>query len=151
MKGMRVIFTLLVLCCFAAMPSAWAQFSATVTGTVVDPSGAVVSGASLKLTNDGTGEVNTATSNAAGAFTFPSLAPGDYHLSSTAKGFATTTVPVVLETNQTLNVPVKMSVAGSVQTVNVSTQSPLLNTADSRIQETISERTCRSCHWRART
>ena len=141
MKGMRVIFTLLVLCCLAAMPSAWAQFSATVTGTVVDPSGAVVSGASLKLTNDGTGEVNTATSNAAGAFTFPSLAPGDYHLSSTAKGFATTTVPVVLETNQTLNVPVKMSVAGSVQTVNVSTQSPLLNTADSRIQETISERT----------
>lgn len=141
MKRTKFLFALLVLCCFAAVPSAWAQFSATVTGTVVDPSGAVVPNATLQLTNDGTGQVDTAKSNSAGAFTFPSLAPGNYHLKTTAKGFSSTTVPVILETNQTLNVPVKMSVAGSVQTVNVSTQSPLLNTADSRIQETIPART----------
>lgn len=141
MKRVRVIFTLLALCCFAAMPSAWAQFSATVTGTVVDPSGAVVPNATLKLTNDGTGQVVTATSNSAGAFTFPSLAPGHYHLKTIAKGFAENTVAVTLQTNQTLNVPVKMAVAGSVQTVNVSTQSPLLNTADDRIQETIPQHT----------
>lgn len=140
MKRMRVIFTLLALCCFAAMPSAWAQFSATVTGTVVDPSGAVVPGATVKLTNDGTGETRTTASNSAGAFTFPSLAPGNYHLQTMAKGFSAATVAVNLQTNQTLNVPVKMAVGGAVQTVNVSTQSPVLNTADSRIQETISQR-----------
>jgi hypothetical protein len=123
------------------MPSAWAQFSATVTGTVVDPSGAVVPGATVKLTNDGTGESRTATSNSAGVFTFPSLAPGNYHLLTTSKGFASSTVALDLQTNQTLNIPVKLAVSSSVQTVNVSTQAPLLNTADNRIQETISQRT----------
>ncbi len=140
MKWTKLLLATLVAACLTA-PSAWAQFSATVTGTVVDPSGAVVPNANLTLTNDATGATQTAKSNSSGAFTFPSLAPGNYHLTCTAKGFAKSTTPVNLQTNQTLNVPVKLSVAGKVQTVNVSTRSPVLNTADDRIQETISQRT----------
>jgi hypothetical protein len=133
MHGIFGLFLLLI-------PSAWAQFSATITGTVEDPSGAVVPHAALKLTNDGTGQVETATTNSAGAFTFPSLAPGNYHLTCTAKGFSTASSVIVLQTNQLLNVPFKLSL-GSVQTVKVTTQSPLLDTADDRIQETISSHT----------
>lgn len=141
MRRIQILSALAALGCLLLIPSAWAQFSATVTGTVVDPSGAVVPNARLALTNDATGQVKTATSNSAGAFTFPSLAPGDYHLTATAKGFAGTTSAVVLETNQVLNVPVKLSVGSATQTVQVTTQSPLLDTADNRIQATISSRT----------
>lgn len=122
-------------------PSAWAQFSGTVTGTVVDPSGAVVPNANVKLTNEATGQANEAKSNASGIFTFPSLAPGNYSLTCNAAGFSTATVPVLLQTNQVLSVPIKLSLGGSVQTVKVTTQSPLLDMADNRIQETIPAQT----------
>jgi hypothetical protein len=126
---------------FFSAPGAWAQFSGTVTGTVADPTGAVVPKAEMKLVNDATGQISSATTNASGVFIFPSLSPGNYHLTSTAKGFGAVTVPVVLETNQVMNVPIKLTVGSAAETVKVTTQSPLLDTADDRIQETISTRT----------
>jgi hypothetical protein len=68
-----VVFVSLVL----SAPGAWAQFSGTVTGTVVDPSGALVPNAEMKLTSDATGQITMATTNASGVFTLPSLAPGN--------------------------------------------------------------------------
>jgi Carboxypeptidase regulatory-like domain len=118
-------------------PAAWAQFSGTVTGTVVDQSGAVVPNATLNLTSDATGQMSKVTTNAAGVFIFPSLAPGNYHITCTAKGFGPANEQVVLETNQVLNIPIQLSVGSSVETVQVTTQSPLLDTADNRIEETI--------------
>jgi len=141
MRHPRLLSLLALLGLSFGIQAAWAQFSGTVTGTVVDPSGAVVANAQMKLTNDATGQITTATTNASGIFTFPSLAPGNYRLTSTARGFSSVNVPVVLQTNQVLNVPVTLAVGSAVQTVNVTTQSPLLDTADSRIQETISTRT----------
>lgn len=134
--GLLVCIGLLV-----SMPAARAQFSATVTGTVTDPSGDVVPGATLTLTSDATGHTMTTLSNGAGVFTFPSLAPGNYHVRCVAKGFATTNSAVVLDTNQVLNVPVHLTVSNISQTVEVTTQSPLLDTADTRIQATISSQT----------
>ena len=125
-------------------PANPAQFSGTVTGTVTDPSGAVLPNATIKLTSDATGQATTAKTNAEGSFTFPSLAPGSYHLDCTATGFAEVTLPVTLQTNQVLNVPVQVAVRSSVQTVQVTTQSPLLDTADDRIQETIPASTASS-------
>ncbi|MGA8110556.1 MAG: carboxypeptidase-like regulatory domain-containing protein, partial [Acidobacteriaceae bacterium] len=141
MRRTRLLSLLALLGLSFSLQAAWAQFSGTVTGTVVDPSGAVVPNAEMKLASDATGQITMATTNASGVFTFPSLAPGNYHLTTTAKGFGAVTVPVVLQTNQVMNVPVKLVVGSAVQTVNVTTQSPLLDTADNRIQETISSRT----------
>lgn len=141
MSRTRLLSLMAILGLSFALPAAWAQFSGTVTGTVADPSGAVVPNAEMKLANDATGQITMATTNASGVFIFPSLAPGNYHLTTTAKGFGAVTVPVVLQTNQVMNVPVKLVVGSAVQTVNVTTQSPLLDTADNRIQETISSRT----------
>ncbi|MGB7134187.1 MAG: TonB-dependent receptor [Acidobacteriaceae bacterium] len=141
MKPIRFLPSVVYLCLALSAPGALAQFSGTVTGTVVDSSGAVVPNAGMKLDNDATGQITMATTNASGVFTFPSLAPGNYHLTSTAKGFGTVTVAVALQTNQVLNVPIRLAVGSSVQTVNVTTQSPLLDTADNRIQETISSST----------
>jgi hypothetical protein len=141
-QKLSALFALLGL--FLFLPAAWAQFSGTVTGAVTDPSGAVVPGAKLTITNDNTGQSVTATTNASGIYTFPSMAPGDYHITATAKGFSNATAPVVLQTNQVLNVPVRMAVGSAIQTVQVTTQSPLMDTADSRIQETIPAGTLRN-------
>ncbi|HEV2325442.1 MAG TPA: carboxypeptidase-like regulatory domain-containing protein [Terracidiphilus sp.] len=137
MKNRKYSSHFVLLGLFLFLPAAWAQFSGTVTGTVTDPSGAVVPKAKLTLTNDNTGQSATATTNASGVYTFPSMAPGDYHITAAASGFANSTAPVVLQTNQVLNVPVRLAVGNAVQTVQVTTQSPLMDTADSRIQETI--------------
>jgi hypothetical protein len=118
-------------------PAARAQFSGTVTGTVVDQSGAVVPNANVSLVSDSTGVASKATTNSSGVFIFPSQAPGNYHLTCSAKGFGGATQVVVLQTNQVLNVPISLKVGGEVQTVQVTTLSPLLDTADNRIQETI--------------
>jgi len=141
MSQTKLLWALAVLGLIFWMPGARAQFSGTVTGTVTDPSGAVVPNATIKLMSDATGQATTAKTNAEGSFTFPSLAPGSYHLSCSATGFAEVTLPVTLQTNQVLNVPVQVAVRSSVQTVQVTTQSPLLDTADNRIQETIPAQT----------
>lgn len=131
----------LLLLFLSISPAALAQFSGSITGDVQDPSGAAIPGATLTLTNNGTGETRTVTADNGGVYRFASLAPGGYHLSCTSKGFATTTQAVVLETNQVLNVPVKMVVGNVAETVNVTTTAPVLDTADDRIQETISTNT----------
>jgi hypothetical protein len=75
-----------VFFCFAL--SAFAQTPlGTVTGLAVDPSGGVVPGASVRLTSEETGVQRTASTNNAGAYSFPGLPPGSYRLAAEAKGF----------------------------------------------------------------
>ncbi len=127
-----------------AFSSAFAQFSGSISGTVTDPAGAVIPGAAVTLTNTGTGVGKTATSDSSGFYQFVSLAPGSYALKTSAKGFADTQQGFTLETNQTLNLPVKVTVGTSSETVQVTTQAPLLDTSDTRLQETLSTQTLSS-------
>src|SRR5579863_155665 len=62
-----------------------------ITGTVNDPGGAVVPGAQLALTNTDTGLVLKTTTDASGVYTFSPVKIGNYTLTATANGFATTT------------------------------------------------------------
>jgi hypothetical protein len=141
MKFNRFLSRSLFLILLLAAPLAFAQFSGSITGVVQDPSGAAIPGATLTLTNDGTGEQHTAVSDAAGVYSFVSLAPANYHLTTAANGFSNSATPVVLQTSQVLNVPVKMAIGTSAETVQVTTLAPVLDTADTRIQETLSKDT----------
>lgn len=58
-----------------------------VTGLATDPAGSVIPGASITITNAGTGIKRTASTNDAGAYAFPNVAPGSYTLNADAKGF----------------------------------------------------------------
>jgi Carboxypeptidase regulatory-like domain len=129
---------------FGAFSSAWAQFSGSISGTVQDPSSASVPGATVTLTNSGTGESKSSTTDAAGFYQFVSLAPGNYSVKTSAKGFADSQTSFTLQTNQTLNLPVKLTVGSSSETVQVTTQAPLLDTSDTRLQETLSTQTLSS-------
>ena len=136
------IFCLIILCSLAfGTRGAYAQFSGTISGIVTDPSGAIVPGATLTLLNTSTNEQRVATSSPAGVYQFVSLAPGSYELSTTMKGFSTSKTALRLETNQTLNVPVNLAVGSSTEIVDVSAQAALLDTADTRLQETLSTQT----------
>lgn len=117
--------------------SSLAQFSASILGTTQDQSGAAIPNAKIQLTNLSTQIQQNAVSDAAGSFRFVSLAPGKYRITADAQGFAKTAAEVTLETNQTLEIPLKLTVAGATSTVEVTTQAPVLDTADSRNQMTI--------------
>jgi len=85
------LFTALLVLTFVTAVSAQ-DFRGTVTGTVTDPNGAAVPGATVTVKNSGTNIANTVTTNDEGAYTVPLLPPGKYTVSATGSGFKTTTI-----------------------------------------------------------
>ena len=124
--------------------AAYAQFSSGLQGTVSDPSGAVVPEASVTLTNTATGVSQKTTTGAQGVFRFVSVAPGPYKVTTEAAGFTSHVVAVELRTDQTLDLPVKLSVSSQATTVSVSDEPPVLDTADSRTQMTLGSQSLNS-------
>lgn len=125
--------------CIALFASATcqAQFSGSLQGTVEDSTGAAVPSAVVTLTNVDTNVTQNATADDSGVYRFASLAPGSYQVSATAQGFAGSKTAFTLRTNEIRNVPIVLSVGQITSTVQVTTQQPLLDTADSRNQLTI--------------
>lgn len=101
--------------------AAFGQFTTgTVEGTVTDPNGGAVNGATITLTNSSTSAVQTTTSNDQGFFTFRSLTPGNYSLTIDATGFAKASVDrVVVQVGTIATADVQMRVGGVGETVNV--------------------------------
>jgi len=134
---MKRVLYVAALFLFGFTASSYGQFSSNLQGTVQDPNGAVIPGATLILTNLATGVARATNSGAQGDFRILSLAPGGYELVVSGKGFATAKVAVTLETEQTMDLPVVLKVGSQTQTVQVTDQAPVLDTADSRTQLTL--------------
>src|ERR1700731_3353803 len=81
----RISALALLLCGLAA--AGWAQSSATLSGTVKDPTSAVVVQAVVSLTDTKTSAKKQTITNDAGAYSFTDLAPGDYTIEVSAPGF----------------------------------------------------------------
>ena len=111
---------------------AFAQFTANIQGVIQDPSGAGVAKAQIDLVNTATGVKQTATSDASGNYRFVSLAPGNYEISVEAAGFPSLKQDVTLLTEQNLNLPISLKVGSATESVVVSTEAPIVDTADSR-------------------
>jgi len=114
-----------------------------VTGTVTDPSGAAVSGATVKARNVRTGVESEATTNPSGVYSIRFLPIGQYELTVTASGFATQAVPAFsLEIDQTAKFNVQMTVGSTTQTVNVNgSTAPILNTDNPTLSGTFTANT----------
>src|SRR5262249_23138748 len=127
---MRFIFLLALILMFS-MASLGQVTTGNLTGVVTDPNGAVIAGATVKLTNVETGQVRDATTNGAGIYNFVSLLPGEkYQLVVTAQGFLQNTVDNVIvhiATQNTANVALNIGSAGATVTV---TSDPALITSD---------------------
>jgi Carboxypeptidase regulatory-like domain len=109
--------------------------NATLNGTVTDPSGAVVPGAELTLTNSATGNEAKFTSNDRGEFTFRNLTPGTYDLKVTKSGFQTHIQKgIILTINSVSNADVVLRVGGQTETVTVTGDASLINFENATIQ-----------------
>src|SRR5208282_2133318 len=126
----RNIVGALVLVLFAAL--LWAQSDlATITGTVKDPSSAVLPGAQILVTNVGTNEVQTTTTDAAGFYRVGDLPIGNYTISFSKKGFKTLDRKgITLLISQVAEINATLPVGGMHETVEVSGAAPILQTAD---------------------
>jgi len=92
-----------------------------LSGVVTDPSGAVVSGATVTATSLATGATRTATTNDQGFFLVPTLQAGNYKLTIEARGFATFSVDrVAVEVGQTPRVDAQLKIGSTSETVQVS-------------------------------
>uniref|UniRef100_A0A7V4XSY8 TonB-dependent receptor n=1 Tax=Acidobacterium capsulatum TaxID=33075 RepID=A0A7V4XSY8_9BACT len=115
----RYAFALLIAV-LLSVTTVYAQATAEITGTVTDPSGAVIPGAKVTATNDASGSSQTTVSNSSGLYTLPGLSNGTYTLVVTAKGFATyKTSGVVLDVAATVQENVALRLGSSSQTVTV--------------------------------
>lgn len=133
---MRKLCVLLVAlaCC-----PAFAQFTSSLQGTVTDPGGAAVAGALVTLTNTDTNIGATFTTKESGQYSFNSLAPGSYTIAVDAGGFEKSITKVVLTTQQTTGVNVRLQVGKATTTVDVTAEGGHeLNPDETRIQYTLS-------------
>jgi len=110
---------------------AMAQDTARVIGTVTDPSGAAIPGATISVTNLATNRVVTAQSQADGEYVVNALLPGSYKVEAKRDSFKTDTAKVTLDISQVARVNFKLQVGSSNETVNVTDDIPLVETATS--------------------
>jgi hypothetical protein len=145
----RPIFQVTALLCWAmaavvgvflmSSPLALAQFNASVQGSVQDASGASIPNATITLTNIDNQVSQKTTSDSGGVFRFASLGPGHYSVAASATGFSPVQTEVTLTAAELRNVSLTMSVGQVSTNVTVTSQAPLLDTADTRNQQTLNE------------
>jgi hypothetical protein len=137
-----IIWTLSVLVVAAVMaPSLMAQslVSGDLTGTVTDPTGAVVSGAMVSLKSDATGQTRTTTSTASGSYRFSLLPPGNYTVAVTAQGFSKSETKASVNIGQASIADVKMAVGTTSQTVEVTSAAPLVQSDNADLSTNFSQ------------
>jgi len=131
---------IVVLFCVSGMQAFGQVSNATVSGTIEDPSRAVLPGVTITATNTATGVSTTAVSNEAGTYNLPSLLPGPYKVSADLPGFQMKTYEVTLGNAQTVRLNFALNVAGVGTAVEVSVPvDTLLATSSASVGEVLSE------------
>ncbi|MGH9820734.1 MAG: carboxypeptidase regulatory-like domain-containing protein, partial [Pyrinomonadaceae bacterium] len=114
---------------------------ADLTGSVVDPNGAVIAGATVTAKNTATGLVRTVTSSDSGAYQFIALPPGNYEVTSEAATFKKVSIsPVRLTVGENAELTIKMEIGAADVVVNVSGDSvELIESGKSSVSSTIGQ------------
>src|ERR1044072_8048104 len=135
-------FLFIMLCCVSG---AFAQGgTGEWSGNVVDANGAVVAGATVKLTSGVTAQEREATTNDSGDFAFTLLPAGVDKLEITASGFRTVTIDEVrINVTQTTTLPIRLDAATVSGMVTINAEAPLVQQETSQVGRTIEENTIR--------
>jgi hypothetical protein len=141
-QNLRHALLLVLALILGSATYSWGQTIVTggFTGTLTDPSGAAVPGATLTLKNAATGEVSTATTSDSGVYQFVLLKPGDYSLTVTKDGFKTLTRTVTVQLGQNATVNVPLELGSGATTVEVTEEGALLQTENANIATTFDTR-----------
>jgi Carboxypeptidase regulatory-like domain/TonB-dependent Receptor Plug Domain len=138
-----VVTALAFVCMFliqqASSGIAFAQSDVgSLVGFVTDQTGAVIPGVKVTVTNEGTGETRTVTSDAAGHYTVPNLSPAIYTVTAEATGFSKfVSAHNRLASNNTVEVNAQLTVGAATQVVTVNDTAVVLQTQSSAIQSEI--------------
>jgi hypothetical protein len=129
----------IVLAILTLAPTVFAQSDrGTITGTVSDPAGAVVSGVPVAIRNVETGAVYEAGTSATGNYTLAQLPAGQYELSVAAPGFKKYLRPgITVEVAQVYRADVQLEVGSATESVTVSASAPLLKTESGELSHNV--------------
>jgi hypothetical protein len=127
---------------FVASALCHAQSTASLSGNVTDPSGAVLPQAKVTIHNVATGVNRVVTADAAGNYSAPSLQPGQYMVTIQAAGFADYKVPsLTLLVDQPASLNAKLSLQSTGESVEVSAATPILESTTITMGQSIDQRT----------
>ena len=136
-RAISIIRWVVVASLFCIWLPCHAQYNASVQGTVTDPKGEVVKGATVALTNTATNITDTTSTNGTGAYDFVNLIPGDYRITATATGFEKAVVNRHIGTNETAGVNIALTIGGATTTVEVTAAEIGLNPDEERLVYTL--------------
>jgi hypothetical protein len=137
------LFLALLVALFGVTPAAWSQeVTASITGTVTDPTGAAVAEATVTARSVERGLSYTAVTNDSGIYHIAQLPVGKYELKVEKAGFASTSYPAfVLTLNQVARINVAMIVGQVTETVEVTGAAPILKTESMQVDTIINSAT----------
>lgn len=141
---MRAFITLIAISAmlFVGIATRAQEVTATITGTVTDPSGAPVFGASVEARDVERGTTYPTRTNDSGVFNLPRLPVGTYEVKVTAQGFQSAKQPpVTLVLNQVARFTFQLRVQGATEMVMVSEQVPVLQTDTAQVGTVIDSKT----------
>jgi hypothetical protein len=128
-------------CALAVIALAWAQSTAVISGTVDDPTGALVPGAAVTAIQQQTDQRFTAVSDAQGRFSFPRLPAGNYKMEVIHPGFRRFESEIIrLDADQTRQANITLQVGEASESVQVSGAISLVETIGGTIRETVDEK-----------
>jgi Carboxypeptidase regulatory-like domain len=133
----RVVGTTFIL---ASSVLSLAQYhvNGTITGTITDPSGAVVAGVKVTAANAATSAVQSTETNSAGVYFFSDMAPASYTVTASKEGFRTCQgIGVILEPSSTRTFSCALEVGQTTETVSVSASALQVQTDTSQLSEVI--------------
>jgi hypothetical protein len=136
MLSCMFLSVLLLISC----PRLNAQFTSAIEGTVTDPTGAVVPGASVTLTNEETGATQTIQTQDSGNYRFIALPSAVFMLTAKSSGFKTTVqAHIRVEVAETKTVNLALVIGGPDSVVTVSSEAPAIETSQGRVSGEIDE------------
>jgi hypothetical protein len=144
--SVRLVLAFAVFCFCASTLFLGSPLSAqttfgTVSGSVADSTGAVMSGAKVVLTNLATAAAETITTGADGLYAFVNVSPGQYRLEVDKEGFKHfRRDPVVVQVQQDVHIDVTMEVGAQAQTIEVTAETPLLQPTNTSLGQVVDER-----------
>jgi hypothetical protein len=121
----RAVVLLVMVCALCAVGFSQ-KTTGDISGSVSDPSGAVLAGATISIENPGTGLKRTVTTSASGTYSLPELPPGIYKMTATATGFKTTSRDAQVVGAQVTTSNFVLQVGSQADVVNVEATAPLI-------------------------
>ena len=144
-RGFVFLALMALILLVLSRPGLAQDVNASLAGTVTDPSGAAIPGATLTLTNKANGSKQSFESDGAGEYNFRNLAPGMYDLSVTATNFQKSLrTGIELAVAQSARIDVKLPLGKSDETVTVNADASLINYENATIEGGVSPETLQS-------